>query len=126
MKTECKVKHRRAYATLVCHFHIQLHISDTTGFSDMCAVSSVLSTIPYASAYLHFLTDVRLVIYRISALFYTDKITMEPLTEHLCMLDLLDSQPARMYHNARVLQALGVGIGELHSLYSSVRLSLAH
>ena len=60
---------------------------------------------------------------RVSALFFTDKICAEPLTEHLCMMDLMDSQPKKMYHTARVLHALTLGIEELHSLYCKVNQS---
>ncbi len=51
---------------------------------------------------------------------------MEPLTEHICMMNLLDSQPERMYHSARVIQALALGIEALHEFYTMVRLSPKH
>ncbi|KAK9827445.1 hypothetical protein WJX74_002905 [Apatococcus lobatus] len=55
---------------------------------------------------------------RVSALFFTDKICAEPLTEHLSMMYLLDSQPERMYHHAHVLHALALGLQDLHSCYT--------
>ncbi len=70
--------------------------------------------------------DYRPLVCRVSALFYSDKVSMEPLTEHICMMDLLDSQPERMYHSARVIQALALGIEELHKFYTTVRLSAKH
>ena len=54
---------------------------------------------------------------RISALFYTDRICMEPLTEYITMLDFLDTQPERMYQSARILHALALGLMELDKLY---------
>ena len=61
-----------------------------------------------------------LMVCRVTALFYTDKICAEPMTDYMCMMDLLDSQPERMYHTARVLHALTLGVEELHALYSQV------
>ncbi|KAK9827850.1 hypothetical protein WJX74_005628 [Apatococcus lobatus] len=55
---------------------------------------------------------------KVSALFFTNKICMEPLTDFITLMDFYDSQPKRMYYAARVLQAVCMGLQDLHQLYT--------
>ena len=55
--------------------------------------------------------------YRIYALYLTDKVCCEPLTPQLHFSDLRDGQPAYMQYLGSVLEALAVSLDRLAILY---------
>ena len=59
---------------------------------------------------------------RVCALFYADKISIEPLTESMCLINRLASQPKKLELEfmQRMLQALALGIEELAIISSEV------
>lgn len=58
---------------------------------------------------------------RVLALYYTDKVSAEPLTPYLHFYDLHNAQPAYMAYLASVLEALAAAVGELLDFYSSFK-----
>ena len=57
--------------------------------------------------------------YRIVALYYTDRICLEPLTAYMHMSDVRNGHLGHMCHAARALDALVIALDQILAMYKA-------